>query len=61
MSQAKLERTTLKVGSNTYQKVFVAKGEILILMGFLKVYLEGLDEEEDKSSRILPDIKLAIS
>ncbi len=48
MSQAKLERTTLKIGSDNYENVFIAKGEILVFDGFLKVYLEGLDEEEEK-------------
>ena len=58
MSQAKLERTTLKVGSNTYKSLFIAKGEILTFDGFLKVYLEGQDEEEEKLQGILPDIKI---
>ena len=58
MSQAKLERTTLKVGSNIYKNLFVAKGEILIFDGFLKVYLEGIDEEEEKVQGILPDVKI---
>ncbi|MFL2604399.1 MAG: type I DNA topoisomerase [Flavobacteriaceae bacterium] len=58
MSQAKLERTTLKVGSNSYENLFIAKGEILIFDGFLKVYLESLDEEEEKVQGILPDVKI---
>ncbi len=58
MSQAKLERTILKVGSNIYKSLFVAKGEILIFDGFLKVYLEGVDEDEEKVQGILPDIKI---
>ena len=58
MSPAKLERTTLKVGTNTYNNVFIAKGEILIFDGFLKVYLEGLDEEEEKIQGILPNVKI---
>ena len=58
MSQAKLERTTLKVGSNTYENLFIAKGEILIFDGFLRVYLESLDEEEEKVQGILPNVKV---
>tara|TARA_B100000925_G_scaffold288354_1_gene269184 strand:- start:1319 stop:3790 length:2472 start_codon:yes stop_codon:yes gene_type:complete len=58
MSQAKLERTTLKVGSNIYKNLFVAKGEILTFDGFLKVYLEGQDEEEEKIQGILPNINI---
>jgi len=58
MSQAKLERTTLKVGCDKYNNEFIAKGEILTFDGFLKVYLEGLDEEEEKFQGILPDVKI---
>ena len=58
MSQAKLERTTLKVGSNSYENLFIARGEILIFDGFLKVYLESLDEEEEKLEGILPNVKI---
>ena len=58
MSPAKLERTTLKVGTNTYENLFIAKGEILTFDGFLKVYLEGLDEEEEKLQGILPNVKI---
>ena len=58
MSQAKLERTTLKIGSNTYENMFIAKGEMLIFDGFLKVYLEGQDEEEEKVQGILPNVNI---
>ena len=58
MSQAKLERTILKVGSNSCENLFIAKGEILIFDGFLKVYLESLDEEEEKVEGILPNVKI---
>ncbi len=58
MSQAKLERTTLKVGSNSYENLFITKGEILIFDGFLKVYLESLDEEVEKVEGLLPDVKI---
>ena len=58
MSQAKLERTTLKIGSDNYENVFIAKGEILVFDGFLKVYLEGLDEEEEKVQGILPNVRI---
>ena len=58
MSQAKLERTILKIGSNTYENLFIAKGEILIFDGFLKVYLESLDDDEEKVQGILPNVKV---
>jgi len=52
MSQAKLERTTIKIGAQEVQDIFVAKGEVIKFDGFLKVYLESQmddDEEDDKA------------
>tara|TARA_B100000508_G_scaffold141093_1_gene146559 strand:+ start:68263 stop:70590 length:2328 start_codon:yes stop_codon:yes gene_type:complete len=60
MSQAKLERTTIKIGADNVSDLFVVKGEIIKFDGFLKVYLEtSLDEdEEDKAIEgLLPDVK----
>ena len=54
MSQAKLERTILKVGSNKYENLYITRGEILIFDGFLKVYLEGIDEEEENFKEFCP-------
>jgi DNA topoisomerase-1 len=60
MSQAKLERTTIKIGAKNVGDLFVVKGEIIKFDGFLKVYLEtSMDEdEEDKAIEgLLPDVK----
>lgn len=55
MADAELEKTTVKVGINTTPEQFVAQGEILKFDGFLKVYIEGTDEEDDEeSSSMLP-------
>ena len=57
MSDAKLERTVLKIGANQHQEVFTARGEILTFEGFLKVYLEGVDEDEEEAQGILPPVE----
>lgn len=55
MADAELEKTTVKVGISTTAEQFVAQGEILKFDGFLKVYIEGTDEEEDEeNSSMLP-------
>ena len=57
MSNAKLERTTIKIGDPSLTDVFSAKGEVIKFDGFLKVYLAAsLDEEEDENSDILPEV-----
>ena len=57
MSDAKLERTQLKILASTHSENFVAKGEVITFDGFLKVYLEGLDEEPDEQNDLLPPVK----
>ena len=58
MSDAQLERTTLKINVSNAKKMFVAKGEVIKFDGFLKVYLESTDDEngENGDGGILPDI-----
>lgn len=61
MSEAKLERTNLKIQINSSDKVseqFSANGEIITFDGFLKVYLEGTDDEDAEQDGILPDLKV---
>ena len=47
MSEAQLERTNVKIEADKHSKLFTANGEVLKFDGFLKVYLEGRDEEDD--------------
>ena len=56
MSNAQLERTTAKIKADKHDEVFVAKGEMIKFEGFLKVYLEGKDEEDEEQAGILPNI-----
>ncbi len=46
MADARLERTQVKVSSDAYEERFTARGEVITFDGFLKVYLEGKDEED---------------
>jgi DNA topoisomerase-1 len=56
MADAELEKTTAKVAINTTSEQFVAQGEVLKFDGFLKVYIEGTDDEEEggENSLMLP-------
>jgi DNA topoisomerase-1 len=60
MSDAELEKTTAKVNLNNTSEKFVAQGEVLKFDGFLKVYIEGTDEEntDEENSSILPPMKV---
>ncbi len=57
MSDAKLERTTARVGISTRSEELVGKGEVLKFDGFLKLYRESVEEDEvQEESGILPPL-----
>lgn len=57
MSDAQLERTNVKIEADKHDNQFTANGEVLKFDGFLKVYLEGSDEEDEEQSGMLPALK----
>ena len=56
MSDALLERTNVKIKNNKNNKLFTANGEVIKFEGFLKVYLEGTDFEDDEQEGMLPEL-----
>lgn len=60
MADAELEKTIVKIGISTLPGEYLqAEGEILKFDGFLKVYLESSDEEEDgHDESILPPLHI---
>ena len=61
MSDAQLERTNVKIESDKHQEQFIANGEVLKFEGFLKVYLEGTDDEDEEQEGMLPAMKVGES
>ncbi|WP_147678647.1 type I DNA topoisomerase [Algibacter pacificus] len=58
MSEAQLERTNVKISASTHKETFTANGEVITFDGFLKVYLEGTDDEDiDEQDGMLPAMK----
>lgn len=57
MSDAQLERTQVKIAADKHDKLFTASGEVLKFDGFLKVYLEGHDEEDEEQEGMLPALR----
>ncbi|MFW6369963.1 MAG: type I DNA topoisomerase [Bacteroidota bacterium] len=58
MSDAEIEKTTIKIGLSNDNKKFTATGEVIKFDGFLKVYFESTDEEpEEKPEGLLPNVK----
>ncbi len=62
MADAKIERTTAKIAISTTDELLVAKGEVLKFDGFMKVYLESSDDDENsddpREAKMLPPIKV---
>jgi DNA topoisomerase-1 len=58
MSDALLEKTTIKIKNNKTGDLFVATGEVLKFDGFLKVYMESKDDDSEEETRgLLPPVK----
>ena len=60
MSDAQLERTNVKIKSGNHSELFTANGEVIKFDGFLKVYMEGIDEEDkgEEQEGMLPAMKI---
>ena len=60
MSDAQLERTNVKIQTDKHDIDFTANGEVIKFDGFLKVYMEGVDDEDlaDEQEGMLPAMKL---
>lgn len=58
MADAQLERTIAKISVSTQPDALTATGEVMRFDGFLKVYSEGRDEEddEDQNEGMLPPL-----
>ncbi len=57
MADAQLERTTVKIAADKHAEQFVATGEMIQFDGFLKVYLESSDDEDEEQEGMLPNLK----
>ena len=60
MADAALERTTISVSVDGMKEKFVATGEVVLFDGFLQVYKESTDDENENESenKLLPQVNL---
>jgi len=59
MADAQLEKTTATIGISTADENFVAQGEVIKFDGFLKVYMESSDEEQEEEAKdVLPPLSI---
>ena len=60
MADAELERTTISVDISGLKEKFVATGEVVVFDGFLQVYHESTDDDQEKEqgNTLLPAVHL---
>jgi len=59
MSDAELEKTNVTINISSTPEKFIARGEVMKFDGFLKVYMESTDDEEDDENKnMLPPLKV---
>jgi len=57
MSEAKIERTEVEIENDKEkERIFIAKAEMIQFDGFLKVYMEGSDDEKEDDLSVIPPI-----
>jgi DNA topoisomerase-1 len=58
MSRAELEKTTININNDKNQEEFAAEGEVVKFDGFLKLYIESKDDDdEEEASGLLPKVQ----
>ena len=57
MSDAKVDKTTVKIKSNNHEGLFQSEGEVIKFDGFLKLYIESKDNQknDDSQNNVLPN------
>ena len=59
MADARLEKTDITISGDRISEKFLVQGEQIIFDGFLKVYIEGRDDEdESEKAALLPHLNL---
>jgi len=57
MSEALIEKTTIDISASTLKELFTATGEVIKFEGFLKIYFESSDDEnEEQTKGLLPPV-----
>ncbi|MEL6133091.1 MAG: type I DNA topoisomerase, partial [Bacteroidota bacterium] len=60
MADARLEKTTVDIEVSTNKAIFKARGEVLKFDGFLKLYIESTDDDQDdeETKGVLPPLTI---
>ncbi|MBR5055607.1 MAG: type I DNA topoisomerase [Bacteroidales bacterium] len=57
MSDARIERTTVTISGSNFEEKFTAQSDKVLFDGFLKLYIEGTDDEEATAeAQVIPNL-----
>ena len=58
MADARIERTTVTISGSNFAEKFTAQSDNILFDGFLKLYIEGTDDEEtaDQTTTVMPQL-----
>ena len=57
MADAEIEQTRIEVSAESTPYIFVATGEVITFDGFMKLYIQGTDDESEEAQSLLPQMK----
>ncbi len=58
MAQAEIMRSVVNINISTSRETFTATGEVILFDGFLRLYSEGSDEEQEAGQGVMPSMKV---
>lgn len=60
MADAELERTTVAIANHQNKYIFQSQGEVILFDGFLKLYMESYDDDDENAENngLLPKFKI---
>ncbi|MBP6981549.1 type I DNA topoisomerase, partial [Candidatus Gracilibacteria bacterium] len=61
MAEAVIESTTYRFTPKGHDEEWVAKGEVIQFPGFMKLYIEGTDDENEDESKKLPSLSQGVT
>ena len=56
MSDAKIMKTDIRISCDRFAEMFTAQSSEVLFDGFLKLYMESIDDEQDGEETILPEL-----
>jgi len=57
MADAQMQSTRIEIASDALPYLFIATGEVVLFDGFMRVYIQSVDDETETDTTVLPKMK----